>query len=611
MDNQNPNRKVKNPKTKHVMKVGGATFSKLIEEGYVYDQERNELTIDIVEQMLQNEERYRNIGGFIRRRDLEAEHVFIFRRYDINTTNITDVYELNREELKNIIHTIITDMRNIKFKINLEINYEDPIDMHTYDYYDNNIFSVNVNENTDIDPIIDQFRDDTQEKSDVKAINKSGQIIRRINFIEIVLFQYVPLQGSAYFETPSYLPGKTVINIKNKDEKCFMYAVLCSYMKLILKIDSKSMHFERVSTYSPYINKFNFNNINWPTTQNDYVTFERNNIEYCLYVYGYDIDTGIYSIYSSQNNRRFDVCQINALPILLISDSDINKSHYFPIININPFIRRARNSHHQFLFCYHCLNSYIKEELFMRHLANCKLNDEDTKTNYRYPSDSYKYKKFTNWSHMQAVPFWITLDFEAFNIPVENDPDDSQKTRKIFSQEGNSFAYAVVKAEHYYEDIKNTKDMVYKPELHKTRLYRGPDTSLKLFEYLDEDVKEIIKLVKYNPRQYFNSPELQEIKKKATRCYICSQEFNVNTDKVIDHCHISGRVRGICHSACNTKLRFNKEAKFNLKNHDSHLIFKSLAGLNEEIDKINIIGINLEKYISFEIGNIRFIPICS
>ena len=27
MDNQNPNRKVKNPKTKHVIKVGGATFN--------------------------------------------------------------------------------------------------------------------------------------------------------------------------------------------------------------------------------------------------------------------------------------------------------------------------------------------------------------------------------------------------------------------------------------------------------------------------------------------------------------------------------------------------------------------------------------------------------
>ena len=112
------------------------------------------------------------------------------------------------------------------------------------------------------------------------------------------------------------------------------------------------------------------------------------------------------------------------------------------------FIRRARNSHHQFLFCCHCLYSCTNKELFIRHLANCKLNDEDTKINYRYRSDEYKYKNFTNWSHTQANPFWITLDFEAFNIPVENDPDDSQKTRKIFSQEGSSFAYAVVKAEH-------------------------------------------------------------------------------------------------------------------------------------------------------------------
>ena len=44
-----------------------------------------------------------------------------------------------------------------------------------------------------------------------------------------------------------------------------------------------------------------------------------------------------------------------------------------------------------------------------------------------------------------------------------------------------------------------------------------------------------------------------------------------------------------------------------MKNYDSHIIFKSLVGLNKEIDQINIIGINLEKYISFEIVNMRFI----
>ncbi len=58
-------------------------------------------------------------------------------------------------------------------------------------------------------------------------------------------------------------------------------------MKLILKFDSKGMHFERASTYSEYINNLNIDNINWPAKETDYITFEKNNIGYCLYTYMY------------------------------------------------------------------------------------------------------------------------------------------------------------------------------------------------------------------------------------------------------------------------------------------------------------------------------------
>ncbi len=113
---------------------------------------------------------------------------------------------------------------------------------------------------------------------------------------------------------------------------------------------------------------------------------------------------------------------------------------------------------------------------------------------------------------MQAVLFWITLDFEAFNI-LYDDTEAKEKTKKIFHQEGNSFAYAVVKAEHYYKDIRNATDMVYDTKLHKTKInctevHIHIHMSLKLFEYLDEDIKEIIKLVKIYPKPYVNSPEL-------------------------------------------------------------------------------------------------------
>ena len=72
----------------------------------------------------------------------------------------------------------------------------------------------------------------------------------------------------------------------------------------------------------------------------------------------------IYSIYKSQNKREFDdTIQTNALPLLLINDSNcINISHYFTIININPIIRCYGNGHHNYTFYYKRLNSYSKDE---------------------------------------------------------------------------------------------------------------------------------------------------------------------------------------------------------------------------------------------------------
>ena len=43
MDNQNPNRKVKNPKTKRMIKVGYSTFNKFVATEYDYFPDENEL----------------------------------------------------------------------------------------------------------------------------------------------------------------------------------------------------------------------------------------------------------------------------------------------------------------------------------------------------------------------------------------------------------------------------------------------------------------------------------------------------------------------------------------------------------------------------------------
>ena len=55
----------------------------------------------------------------------------------------------------------------------------------------------------------------------------------------------------------------------------------------------------------------------------------------------------------------------------------------------------------------------------------------------------------------------------------------------------------------------------------------------------------------------------------------CKQELN--TEKVKDHCHVTGKFRGAAHNKCNLKLRIPRELPIifhNLQGYDGHLIFK-------------------------------------
>ena len=107
-------------------------------------------------------------------------------------------------------------------------------------------------------------------------------------------------------------------------------------------------------------------------------------------------------------------------------------------------------------------------------------------------------------------------------------------------------------------------------------------------------------------------------------CLSCGEKF---IDKVRDHCHITGKYRGTAHRACNLKLRIsgagtyidkksvkvkNKRATMvpvvfhNLRGYDSHLIMQALSTAAEG-QKIDCIPNNMEKYMTFSVGQLQFI----
>ena len=103
------------------------------------------------------------------------------------------------------------------------------------------------------------------------------------------------------------------------------------------------------------------------------------------------------------------------------------------------------------------------------------------------------------------------------------------------------------------------------------------------------------------------SAEENEKFERTDICWICSKLFNLDENKVRDHCHITGKYRGAAHWSCNINLKVSKKVPvifLNLKGYNSHLIFKVL---NKFDCRVSVIPNGLEKYMSFSLNNLVFI----
>lgn len=55
------------------------------------------------------------------------------------------------------------------------------------------------------------------------------------------------------------------------------------------------------------------------------------------------------------------------------------------------------------------------------------------------------------------------------------------------------------------------------------------------------------------------------------RCAICGRLFSMSTRPEIDHCHLTGKVRGILCTFCNSLLGYAKDSQLILKNAQKYL----------------------------------------
>ena len=87
-----------------------------------------------------------------------------------------------------------------------------------------------------------------------------------VNFLHYDFNKISINRGGSYIDSPKWLKNKkSTINPKNNDYKCFQYAVT-----LTLNPDKINNHPERISKIKPFIEQYNWKDIDVPPTSKDW-----------------------------------------------------------------------------------------------------------------------------------------------------------------------------------------------------------------------------------------------------------------------------------------------------------------------------------------------------
>ena len=228
----------------------------------------------------------------------------------------------------------------------------------------------------------------------------SGWIVESIESQYINISTYRPLLGSSYMNLPIELrnPRKGLINIKNKDQKYFLW---CH----VRHINPSKENPERIKKIDKkLVSNLNYDGIEFPVQEKDFDKIEvKNNI--CINVFGYENGL-VFPIYVS--DQKFE----DSMDLLLLIDDD--KSHYVYIKDFNRFMFHKTKNKNKKWFCRSCLQCFSSENMLIKHKEDClSINGVQ----------SVKVEEgiieFENYFKQVPVPFKIYADFECSLKSVE------------------------------------------------------------------------------------------------------------------------------------------------------------------------------------------------
>ncbi|XP_075225197.1 uncharacterized protein LOC142326502 [Lycorma delicatula] len=298
-------------------------------------------------------------------------------------------------EIGTLLTETVDRYGSIKYNILIELSYEKPMIDEYRDicFKTKNFAVINVN---DIEHSIEAaFESLLREETNFEG-KQSGWTLLSIDGVLVRINRYRPLKGSSFIPLPkSILHKHAVVNVKNNDDLCFVWSILCKYVQ--------GRHRNRIDKrYDALLNKYNFGSLNFPTPLSDVYKFEKMNDGVSVNVYSVDKNENIIPIKvcSAENHDHFD--------LLLLVEGD--RRHFCFISDFERLIGSQLTKHeHGIKICKRCFTYYKTDKDCARkmadHLERCSSNPPARVVLPEVQEDgSQPVLQFKNYHHVFPVP---------------------------------------------------------------------------------------------------------------------------------------------------------------------------------------------------------------
>lgn len=316
-------------------------------------------------------------------------------------------------------------------------------------------------------------------------------------YINVELFEYLPLTANKWFPTPEALKNRGIVNPINKsDDNCFYWACVISDEYV-----PGAKNPGRISKYKKDRFKPESYQAPMPICNDAYMQFEMlNNIRLNVYVYEPQDD-----IYYASNLIRNPANPLRTINILIVyNPEDDTQIHYMAIVDMDKFMCNITKHKERKYFCTTCFCNFQTQESKDTHDCN-----QYQTTTMPKPDTT---KKFINYKNTVIAPFSVSGKITTLSEKQTHTYNHIAQDVYVERPIGYTLKLDCINTKYSMDPITYFGDNCMKNFFHHLK---------QISLHVDESIEQCQRLHRYPEL----TPEEEIQHENAHNCFYCKEEF--------------------------------------------------------------------------------------